>query len=168
MIKPKFLYLIRHAKSSWDDSNATDLQRTLNKRGLSDAPLMAKFLKNRNVNPDMFLSSPAARALMTAEIFANEFNFDKSKIKTNERIYDSTTRDLITVIRDIEDKINTSLLFGHNPGITNFANLIGDNFIPDLPTCAIVGLELKINSWCKAERHCGKVIMFEYPKKTLQ
>ena len=71
----KTLYLIRHAKSSWDDHDLSDFQRTLNNRGLKDAPLIVKFLKGNNIVPDLIITSPAVRALSTAEIFADEFHY---------------------------------------------------------------------------------------------
>ena len=164
----KTLYLIRHAKSSWDDPNLSDFQRTLNTRGLKDSPLMAKLIKEKNIIPDLIISSPAARALSTAEIFADEFQYDKNKIISDEKIYEATTRDLISVIRDIKNENNTVMLFGHNPGLSNTANLLGNKFLPDMPTCAVVGIEFKVNSWRKVERSCGEIILFEYPKKSLK
>jgi len=164
----KTLYLIRHAKSSWDDPGLSDFQRTLNTRGLKDSPLMAKLIKEKNIIPDLIISSPAARALSTAEIFANEFQFDKDKIISDEKIYDATTRDLISVICEIKNENYTVMLFGHNPGLSNVANFLGNKFLPDMPTCAVVGIEFRINSWSKVERNCGEIILFEYPKKSLK
>jgi phosphohistidine phosphatase len=164
----KTLYLIRHAKSSWDDPGLSDFQRTLNARGLKDSPLMAKLIKGKNIIPDLIISSPAVRALSTAEIFANEFNYNKNEIISDERIYESAMRDLIITIREIKDENNNVMLFGHNPGLSNIANLLGNKFLPELPTCAVVGIELKVNSWSEVERNCGKIILFEYPKKSLR
>ena len=164
----KTLYLIRHAKSSWDDHDLSDFQRTLNNRGLKDAPPMAKFLKGKNIIPDLIISSPAVRTLSTAEIFADEFNYKKNKIISDEKIYEATMSELMTAIKGINDEYNTVMLLGHNPGISNIANLIGDKFLPALPTCSVVGIELKVNSWNEVERDCGKTILFEYPKKSLK
>ena len=164
----KTLYLIRHAKSSWDDHDLSDFQRTLNNRGLKDAPLIVKFLKGNNIVPDLIITSPAVRALSTAEIFADEFHYNRNKIIIEERIYEATMHELVTTIREIKDKYNTIMLVGHNPGLSNIANLIGDKFLPALPTCAVVGIELKVNSWSEVERDCGKTILFEYPKKSLK
>ncbi|MCX6174655.1 MAG: histidine phosphatase family protein [Ignavibacteriales bacterium] len=164
----KTLYLIRHAKSSWDDSSLSDFQRSLNDRGLKDSPLMAKLIKGKNIIPDLIISSPAVRAISTAEIFANEFHYNKNKIINDERIYEAAMRDLITTIRKINDEYNIVMLFGHNPGLSNTANLLGNKFLPELPTCAVVGIELKVNSWSEVERNCGEIILLEYPKKSLK
>jgi phosphohistidine phosphatase len=164
----KTLYLIRHAKSSWDDHDLSDFQRTLNNRGLKDASLMARFIKEKNIVPDLIITSPAMRALSTAEIFADEFIYKKNKIINDEKIYEATMRELMRTIGEIKDEYKTIMLFGHNPGISNIANLIGDKFLPALPTCAVVGIELKVNSWSEVERDRGKIILFEYPKKSLK
>ncbi len=164
----KTLYLIRHAKSNSDDPSQSDFQRTLNTRGLKDSPLMAKLIKEKNIIPDLIVSSPALRALSTAEIFADEFHYNKNKIVSDERIYEAAMRELITVIREIKNENNTVMIFGHNPGLSNLANILSNKFLQDLPTCAVVGIELKVNSWSEVERNCGEIILFEYPKKSLK
>ena len=161
----KTLYLIRHAKSSWDDSSQTDFERPLNDRGEHDAPIIAKALLDKKIKPDLIVSSPAVRALSTAKIFAKVLHYESENILEEERIYEATMRELTEVVREIPDDVKCVMLFGHNPGISNFVNLLGDQFVTDMPTCAVTGLELKINSWKETERHCGKIILFEYPKK---
>jgi len=164
----KTLYLIRHAKSSSEDASLSDIQRYLNDRGLKDAALMAKLIKGKNIIPDLIISSHAIRALSTAEIFADELNYNRIKIVSDERIYEAAMRDLITTIREIKDKNNIVMIFGHNPGLLNIANLLGNKFLPDFPTCAVIGIELKVNSWSDVERNCGEIILFKYPKKSLK
>jgi phosphohistidine phosphatase len=161
----KTLFLIRHAKSSWDDRDQTDFERPLNNRGEHDAPLMADILVNQKVVPDLILSSPAVRAFSTALIFTEKFGCNRSFIKTDARIYEAGLRDLMTLVREIDDKNKTVLLFGHNPGLTSFTNLIGDKFIPEMPTCSIAGFKFDIEQWIQVERHSGKIFLFEYPKK---
>jgi phosphohistidine phosphatase len=81
----KTLFLIRHAKSSWDDTALPDKDRPLNDRGWRDAPKMGKRLAKRHVKPDLILSSPAVRALRTAEIIAKKLDY-RRKIVVNERL----------------------------------------------------------------------------------
>ena len=161
----KTLYLVRHAKSSWDDKDITDFERPLNERGNHDAPLMGKILNEKKVEPVLIITSPALRALTTARIIAEKLGYDARRIMEDERIYEATMRELTSVVREIHEEYQTVMLFGHNPGISNFTNLLGDQFIPDMPTCAVAGLELKIKSWSEAERNCGKIFLFEYPAK---
>jgi phosphohistidine phosphatase len=161
----KTLYLIRHAKSSWDNHDISDYERELNSRGKKDAPLMARIIREKKIIPDLIISSPAVRAITTAKIFAVELNYPIEKIEANETLYDAGIMELTDVIRNIDDSKTQVMLFGHNPGITTFNNLLGSEYISNMPTCSIVGLELNINSWKDAERYCGKTLFFEYPKK---
>ena len=161
----KTLYLVRHAKSSWEDNRISDFERPLNERGEQDAPLMAKILLEKLVEPELIISSPAVRALTTAKIFAEIFQYNSKNIIEDERIYEAGMKELAAVVEEISDDYKNVMMFGHNPGISNFINLLGDQPIPDMPTCAVAGLQLKINSWSELERNCGKIILFEYPKK---
>ncbi len=85
----KHLFLIRHAKSSWDHAELSDFDRPLNKRGKRDAPMMGRRLAKRGVNPDLILSSPAKRALKTARIIGSEIGSPKGDIHTDKRIYEA-------------------------------------------------------------------------------
>ncbi|MDZ7649748.1 MAG: histidine phosphatase family protein [Cytophagales bacterium] len=83
----KTLYIIRHAKSCWDNLDLSDFERPLNDRGKKDAPRMGKRLKERRVTPDVMLSSPATRALVTCQEIAKVLGFPEEKIKTDKRLY---------------------------------------------------------------------------------
>ena len=161
----KILYLIRHAKSSRDNHDVRDHERELNHRGRQDAALMAKIIRQKKIKPDLIISSPAIRAIDTAKVFAGILDYPVEKIEADEMIYEAGLKELYEVVRNIDDDKNNVMLFGHNPGISAFGNLLSKEQISEMPTCSIVGLELNINSWKDAERHCGKIILFEYPKK---
>lgn len=161
----KTLYLIRHAKSSWDNEGITDFDRPLNKRGNRDAPFMALLLKNEKVLPDLIISSPAVRAISTAEIFAEELNYKLEKILSEKSLYLCGIKELEAIVQSIPDTNKIVFLFGHNPAITNYANHLGNKFITNIPTCGIVGIEFKEKSWREVERSNGKTFRFEFPKK---
>lgn len=161
----KKIFLIRHAKSSWDESRLSDFERPLNKRGNRDAPFMAALLKKEKVQPDIIISSPAKRAITTAEIFASELDYPFKKILTEISIYESGIKELETIVQSIPDENKTALLFGHNPTLTFYANHLGDKFITNIPTCGVLGIELKVKSWPEVEWGKGKIFLFEFPKK---
>ena len=161
----KKLFLIRHAKSSWDHPDLPDFERTLNKRGKRDAPFMGKLLHKQNIKPDAIITSPAVRAFNTAQIFAKELGFPKKKIISDANIYECGLGDLEDIVRHIPEEYSTVLLFGHNPAITSYSNHLGNKYIDGLPTCAVVGIELNVERWKEAERDKGRTFLFEYPKK---
>ena len=80
----KTLYIVRHAKSSWEYDGIEDIDRPLKKRGINDAYLMSKVLNEEINRPDVFLSSSANRALHTSVIFCNRFKYPLSNLKINK------------------------------------------------------------------------------------
>lgn len=163
----KKLFLIRHAKSSWEEPAKTDLERPLNKRGKRDAPFMGKLLKKENFIPDLIITSPAVRALTTAKIFADETGYPEKKIVIENDIYESGIKEIEAVVQKIDSDYKTVFVFGHNPSFTSYANHVGDKFLDNVPTCGIVGIKFDIEKWKEVERGKGKVFLFEYPKKYL-
>jgi phosphohistidine phosphatase len=143
----KTLFIIRHAKSSWAEIGARDIDRTLNDRGHTDAPKMAEILRGVGVAPDLIVSSPAKRAFTTAQYFAKAFGIAIKDIDIQQNIYEATTDELLSVVRDLPNKADVILMFGHNPGFTYFANQYTRNYIDNLPTCGIVRLDLASDTW---------------------
>ncbi len=161
----KNLVLIRHAKSSWDNPALDDFDRPLNKRGQRDAPVMAGRLKELDITPDLFLSSPAERAVTTARTVAEGIDFPIEKIVQDEDIYLASGEDLLSIISQSDDSIERLFLVGHNPGLTELANHLGDRPIDNMPTCSIYSLVFEITSWKEILFRKGKTEFFDYPKK---
>ncbi len=161
----KRLYLIRHAKSSWKHQDLDDFDRPLNNRGKRDAPNMGKRLKEQNAAPDLLLSSPANRALTTAETIAGEIGYPIENIEADEDIYLAGVTTLLTVIKNITNDHHTVFLFGHNPGFTELANALANIRIDNVPTCGIVCIDFEIASWKQVGVGKGTLVSFEYPKQ---
>ena len=161
----KTLILIRHAKSSWENRNISDFERGLNDRGKRDAPFMAGILKEKKINIDLILSSPAVRAFKTAKIFARELEIEEKEIIINENIYEAGRKDLLKVLMETNDSINNLMLFGHNPGLTYLSNYLCDYETDNIPTCGIVCMQLDFDSWKYLGSKSCNFIFFEYPKK---
>lgn len=161
------LYLIRHAKSSWDTPGLKDNERPLNKRGKIDAPKMGKILKNRGEFPDLIISSPAKRAYSTAKRIAKELKYNIDNILKDEKLYMADTEDFLSVIRNTKKNVYKLMILSHNYGITYFANYISGSDINNIPTCGIVRIDFEIDSWEQINTNKGKLVYFEYPKKYL-
>jgi phosphohistidine phosphatase len=159
----KYLYLVRHAKSSWDEPGLSDLERPLNNRGKKDAPLMGKIIADKKIKPDLIISSPAQRARKTAIAFAEEFGIKKKEIIFDEKIYEATSSELIEVIRNFNNDFQTVMLFGHNPGLTNLSNSLSQKIIDNIPTCGIVALKFD-DDWKNIKPKSAVQEFFEYPK----
>ena len=164
----KNLLLIRHAKSSWKDDNLPDIERPLNKRGLRDAPFMGKLLKTKHdIKPEMAVSSNAVRAAETAKVFCKETGMPKEKLFFTEELYLADAGEMLKVINAVDDSVSSVMIFGHNPGITNLANILSGEFIENIPTAGTVGLNYTEGSWSILKKGSCTLSFFEYPKKYL-
>ena len=161
----KSVFLVRHAKSSRDDPTLPDKDRPLNDRGKRDAPKMGERLAKRDVKPDLILSSPAKRALKTAEIFAQELDYKRKDIVVDDRLYAVTPDDLLDIIRNLDDKLARVMLFGHNPELTELAHRLSSE-ITHMPTCAVAELTFDTKSWSNLGKDKPAKVTFEYPKQS--
>ena len=163
----KTLYLIRHAKSSWDDPLQDDFDRPLNKRGMKDAPRMGKRLQEMDIHPDMLLSSPAERALSTCMLIAEKIGYSARNIHTDQRLYHAGEDQLLAVVHGFHDGNDEIMIFAHNPGLTDFANRLNHDLVTDnIPTCGVVALQFAVNSWKEVVWEKGKLLFFDFPKNT--
>jgi phosphohistidine phosphatase len=158
----KTLYLVRHAKSSWD-YDLDDFDRPLNKRGEFDAPLMGKIMHEKGVLPDYMLSSPASRAIKTATVFAEQLKYQK-QVGTLHNLYHASAANLLQAVKNTKHDIQQLMLFGHNPGLTSFANQLTTDTVDNIPTCGIYAITFEANSWSEIALKKGKLLFFDYPK----
>ncbi len=161
----KTIYLVRHAKSSWKYAELDDFERPLNKRGRKSLLAMREILNNLKVAPDLILSSPAARAAMTARAIADTIDYPLDKIQYREALYMAGDDVLIKIIKEIKDSVQKAMLIGHNPGLTELANYVSDQGTANIPTCGLFCVDLDVFSWNKTHEHCGSLRFFEFPKK---
>lgn len=164
----KQIYLMRHAKSSWNDPSLKDFDRPLNKRGLLSAPLMGDVLKQLEIQPDLIITSPANRALSTAKIIAHSLSYPLDTIQEEEKLYDANVGELITIVQALDESIHRIMIIGHNPSLSWFSDFLCDDPSLNLPTCGVCGIELDCHSWQDVEEVPGKCIVFDYPRNHLQ
>jgi phosphohistidine phosphatase len=163
----KTLILVRHAKSSWGEPGVTDAERTLNERGKKDAPEMAKRLKKKDLKIDLLVSSPAKRARKTAKYFAEELKIDKDDFIIEEDLYGAEITDFRKVVEGLKDKYDTVAFFSHNPGITDYANMLTNVSIDTMPTSSIFAVQSNVESWLEFNIAEKAFLFFDYPKNPL-
>jgi phosphohistidine phosphatase len=164
----KHLILVRHAKSSWKDSELDDHDRPLGKRGERDAPFMAKIFRDKKLDVDLIVSSTALRAFDTAKEFAKKLDYKKEKIVRSSELYLAESEELLDYVKALDDDYKTVMLFGHNPGITWFANHLTNGSIENIPTCGIAAIDFEVKSWSQVNAGSGILRYFEYPKMYLK
>ena len=163
----KTIFLVRHAKSSWDHPGVRDFDRPLNGRGRNIAPRMGQFLAKEGVAPDLMISSPAKRALTTAIFFAEAFGLDADDIQRAAEIYEAHPSVIHKIISKLPETVNTVMLFGHNPTFTELANSFTDDFIDNVPTCGVVKIISTADTWQTYYEGNSKVTACFFPKEVL-
>jgi phosphohistidine phosphatase len=161
----KTLLIVRHAKSSWDNADTSDIDRPLNDRGKRDAPAMAQRIINTGLAIDRFVCSPAKRARQTAEYFVNAYGKKDKDIRFVPELYHASTATFKEVVSKLDDSDATVILFSHNPGITAFVNLLTDTIrVDNMPTCAVFAVKGDTAHWQDFFAAKRELLFFDYPK----
>lgn len=162
----KTLFLVRHSKAVTRKANLPDFQRTLVKAGEKKSMRMAKKLKKEGVMPDLMISSTANRALETAHLFARNLAYPTHEIMVKDALYNEMSPEaLLYLVRQVDDKYKSIMLFGHNPAFPDFASHLIRGFDQDIPKTGIVGIQFQKNRWKDVSKGSGKLEFFEYPKR---
>ena len=158
----KTVYIVRHAKSSWEYEGIHDSDRPLKKRGIKDAYLVANHIKKQIIKPEVFISSSAIRALSTGIIFCNQLEYPLSNLKINKSLYSFSDGYLVKTIRAIDDMCNSAMIFSHDHGISDFVNNFGNELIDHVPTCGVVCIQFDTKHWKSIKK--GKTKFTCFPK----
>ena len=165
MSEERNLFIIRHAKSSWDIESLSDVDRPLKLRGIRDAYDMARRIKINRSFPNLLISSPAIRALHTANIFARVLEVKFSSLLIDERLYGSGVGVIRKILSELDSSIKNLMIFGHNPDFSELATVLsGEDFL-DLPTCGVYQLTFKSSDWHSISHQNRTDIHFDFPKK---
>ncbi len=165
MASKRYLYIVRHAKSSWDYEEVSDMDSPLKLRGIRDAYDMARTVKIEYGLPSLFISSPANRALHTANIFLRVFGAKFSLLNIDERLYETGTGVVRKLISEQSDEVSSLMIFGHNPTFSELASVLSSELYVDMPTCGIYRIEFDTPNWELIAKENMTDVSFVYPKK---
>lgn len=160
----KTIYLVRHAKSSWKEEGLQDMDRPLKGRGVRDAYSTSEWLAEQGCTPDHVVSSPATRALHTAIIFSKNLELPVNDIQLEAGIYHAGSKELMNILRGLDDEFSSVMLFGHNPTITDFVNKCIDHRIDNVPTTGVACLRFDAEQWKDLGKK-AELVFFDYPKR---
>lgn len=165
-VRTKKLYIMRHAKSSWDHPGLTDFQRPLNRRGLSDAPQMGDWMVSHDCVPDWVFSSTAIRARSTAELVTARFpNFSTDNLRLIDQLYHAPANVYLNLISQLNDNIHQSvMLIGHNPGLEDLVEELCGHY-QVMSTAAIAVFDFCSDSWQQLARSGGELAAVWRPKE---
>lgn len=157
----KTLYMVRHAKSSWKH-DVIDHLRPLKGRGNRDGALVSAHLANILTPPQIIVSSDAVRAKTTAEYFRQAFKITERDFHVNPNLYDFSGHAVIDSIKGLEDVYDRVMIVGHNHAFTSIANMLGNTYIDNVPTCGFVHIDFDEDSWSKITT--GKTVQTLFPR----
>lgn len=158
----KTVYLVRHGKADHPAGPVNDFDRVLVERGYRDAENVASTLAEKGFIPDVIVSSPAARAIATARVFAERLDY-KQEIRENRSIYDNGYSEILSILSELDDSLDSAMIVGHNPDISTCAHLISTDFDQEVKTSSVIGIAFDIDTWPDIAGLGGHVILFENP-----
>lgn len=143
----KTLYIVRHAKSSWDYPELPDVERPLLEKGINNTKKILRELNERKVSVDIMVASHAKRARETANLIARGINFPVEKIEISNHIYQVDRDEIFNIIFSQNDNHKSMMIVGHNPTLTQFANLFLEDKIDFLPTSGVISVSFETDKW---------------------
>lgn len=144
----KTVFFFRHGKSSWANEGISDFDRPLKKRGIVQAKSTAnKILLGRGEKPELILSSPAVRAYSTSIVVLNTFRLSIDALILENKLYLAEEREIIKTIKESNNKANSLMIVGHNPGLTIAVNSLTGTHVENIATSMCVKVSYDVDSW---------------------
>ena len=140
----KKIIFVRHAKSSWE-YDVSDKDRPLKERGINDAQLVSQQFATLHIKIDYAFSSPANRALHTAMLFLRTLKYNFDDFKVSNKLYDFSGDSVLGFLKEMDNKLQTILVFGHNYAFTSLVNTLGDRYIENVPTSGLTEMNFDVN-----------------------
>ena len=164
------LWLLRHAKSSWDHAGLDDRERPLAPRGARAATLMRGYLEAETIHPDLVLCSSALRTRETLAAVLPALGQDLV-VRVDPSLYSFDAQALIAIVRDLDDDVGSVLLVGHNPAMQELVLTLaarGDRLgdaKEKFPTGALAEVRFPDGPWTAVATGEGEVTRFVTPRE---
>jgi len=161
----KTLYILRHAKSSWKSPELTDEQRPLLEKGKKRTRKTIEYMLKKGIVPEVIVSSHAIRAQETARIVAYGIKFPQQEITYSHNLYNCEADGIFNELYAYGDEINSVLIVGHNPALTNFINKFFDPPVDYLPTSGLAAIKFNTDKWTNIPLAEAKPLFLAFPKE---
>lgn len=160
----KYLAIIRHAKSSWEDSELPDVIRPLNERGKTASQLVGKQLALLHEKPDLIISSPATRAYHTALNIARLIGYRLKSIDVRPTVYYEGEQGVLNMLRKLDNRYQSVFVVGHEPTCSEIISTLTPARFTKFPTGSVYKMALDIDDWEDIYEAKGKKMYFITPK----
>jgi phosphohistidine phosphatase len=161
----KKLFVVRHGKSSWEQPGVEDIDRPLKERGIKNSYEIAELITKKYPHPDCLITSPASRALNTAIIFSRILNTPPDQLIVKDSLYLAEVEEIEEILFEQNNKWNSIMIFGHNPGFTDFVNKYSNLRLQNLPTAGLVYMQFKADKWREIAKNNLLDCSTEFPKE---
>jgi len=165
----KHLFLLRHAKSSWDNPTLADHDRPLARRGRRAAKVMAKHLGRKGIAPELVLCSPSRRTRETLARIEPGLG-ESADVRIDSELYAASAAALLEVLHEVPDEVEAVMLIAHNPGIQDLALSLARagsesaRVRSKFPTAALATLQFN-GGWRELAPGSAELVSFVKPKE---
>lgn len=164
----KTLIIVRHGSFDHTDPQIADVDRPLNRKGRSQVSKIAARFSSLQIKPDLLVSSPAKRAMETAEIFAGKAGVSSDAIQVEEDVFEAERSEILRVVHRLDDAAQTVILVGHHPGVTELLQHLVDSDVEKIGVSSVAVVELSAESWQTVSFKQGQLIEYIEPKQKEQ
>jgi phosphohistidine phosphatase len=166
----KTLYILRHAKAEVGAPAQEDHDRELVERGVMAAQMLGKFLAYHQIVPDKVLCSTAQRTRQTWQHIAPFYTMTPT-VHYDENIYLASSNELLNIIQQTPDMVDSLLLVGHNPGVHQLClklaisgdDALLDELVMKFPTCTFAAINVGEIAWCDIAKAHGELQLYRIP-----
>ena len=145
------MYLLRHAKAESATLQFSDEDRALTPKGIDDAKKLATKLVKKDIGFDLILTSPAIRAITTAQIISNRLDHKQRFLEVDKKLYQADCTTLLTIASKLHKKIKSVMLVGHNPALEDFAAYMTGESV-SMQTCSLIEFTFELKDWKDFEK----------------
>ena len=161
----KTIYIVRHAKSSWDITELPDEKRPFLEKGKKRTKTVIDYLQDHTISGDYIISSHAVRALETAKILARGLKYPEENIKIDSHVYYANGNSLLNQFYDLPSRHHSVMIVGHNPSLTDLVNFFLGKPIENLPTSGVVSISFETDKWEEVPVARRKINFILFPKE---
>ena len=148
----KTLFIVRHAMARSTEAGKKDIDRLLSSEGMQQSSRLGVYLAKMNTTISAIICSSAARAVQTAELIADQLNYDITKISTEEDLYEASVRILFSKISELNAEWNDVIVVGHNPVLSYFVEYLTGHHFEGMEPGSLVKISSTAKNWTQVSQ----------------
>ena len=160
----KQIFILRHAKSSWDNRELADFDRPLSMRGENDAKKLNTFIKKKSLHIDKVFCSSAKRTKETFDLIADGFGLSIEDAIYSEDLYFGSVSNIVETLSKLDEKNKFILIIGHNPTLFHLVEELANESIQKFTTCNLAVINFS-DAWKKLSKSKCKLKSLYRPKE---